>query len=109
MFNIFYQSHTGSWAILIILFLITYFTRQKVTLMLQRLFYLIMIVSGVGMLAQLNFPLHYVIKGILAIVLIGVMEMMVARKRKGNPMAAMWIVLIILFALVLLLAYNVIG
>ncbi|MDM5197230.1 DUF1516 family protein [Fictibacillus enclensis] len=109
MFNILLQSHSGSWAILVILFLITYFTRQKITLMLQRLFYLIMIVTGVGMLVQLHFPLHYVLKGILAIVLIGVMEMMVARKRKGNPMAAMWIVLIILLALVLLLAYNVIG
>lgn len=32
MFNILLQSHSGSWAILVILFLITYFTRQKITL-----------------------------------------------------------------------------
>lgn len=110
MFNMFYQMHAGSWAILIILFLITYFTKsQKITFMLQRLFYLIMIVSGVGMLVTLNFPLLYILKGVLAIVLIGLMEMLVTRKRKGNPMPAMWIVFIIVLAIILMIAFNVIG
>ncbi|MDN4074901.1 DUF1516 family protein [Fictibacillus terranigra] len=110
MFDMFYEMHRGSWAILIVLFLITYFTKsQKISLMLQRLFYLIMIVSGAGMLVTLNFPLQYVLKGVLAIVLIGVMEMLVARKRKGSPMPMMWIVLIILLAIILMMGYGVIS
>ncbi|SFE63861.1 Protein of unknown function [Bacillus sp. OV194] len=110
MFNALLHTHSGSWAIMVILFLITYFTKsQKITLMLQRLFYLIMIVTGVWMLSILHFPLTYVLKGVLAIVLIGVMEMLVARKRKGSPMPAMWIVLIILLVVIVLMGYGVIS
>ncbi|MCS7461275.1 DUF1516 family protein [Paenibacillus doosanensis] len=109
MFNIFYQSHAGSWALMIILFILSViFYRQKVTQMILRLFYLIMLVSGIGMLTLLGFPLLYVIKGVLAIVLIGMMEMIVARRRRQQSAAPMWIVFVILLVLIVLLGYGVI-
>lgn len=108
-FNMLYQSHAGSWAILILLFVASVaFKRQKVTQMIARLFYLIMIGSGIGMLIQLNYPLMYVIKGILAILLIGMMEMIMGRTRKNQPTGTFWIIFVILLALVVCMGYGVI-
>ncbi|WP_026692614.1 DUF1516 family protein [Peribacillus kribbensis] len=102
-----YHTHAGSWAILILLFLISYFaSRQKITLMIQRLFYLIMLGSGIGMLILGHFNGRYIIKGIAAVILMGIMEMLVARKRKGKKHAGFWIVFVILLAFILLVAYN---
>ncbi|MET3696412.1 uncharacterized protein DUF1516 [Bacillus oleivorans] len=109
MYHIFYQSHAGSWAILIVLFLISYFARkQKISVMLQRLFYIIMLVSGIGMLFLRNFELLFVVKGILAILLIGTMEMLTIRSRKGKPVAGIWVGFVVLLALVVLIGYDII-
>lgn len=110
MFNIFYQSHAGSWLLMVILFILSViFQNQKITVMIQRLFYLIMLVSGIGMLAILGFPLLFVIKGILAIILIGIMEMIVARRRRKQPTAPMWIVFVIALIVIVLIGYGVIS
>lgn len=108
MFNIFYQSHAGSWAILIVLFLLScIFQRQKVTGILLKIFYLIMLVSGIGMLVMLKFPLMYVIKGLLAIVAIGMMEAIMGRLRRKQPTAVFWVILVVALALVILLGFGV--
>ncbi|MFE5320997.1 DUF1516 family protein [Paenibacillus sp. NPDC056579] len=110
MFNIFYQSHAGSWLLTVILFVLSViFSNQKVTLMIQRLFYLIMLVSGIGMLAILGFPLLFILKGVLAIILIGLMEMIVARRRRKQPTAPMWIGFIIVLIIIVLIGYGVIS
>lgn len=114
LFNIFYQSHAGSWAFIFLLFLLSaIFRRQKVTGMLLRLFYLIMLVSGIGMLIGLGFPLLYVVKGILAVLLIGIMEMILGRLKRGEanggPMPVFWILLVVLGVVVPLMGYGVIS
>ncbi|EIT84117.1 hypothetical protein A374_17094 [Fictibacillus macauensis ZFHKF-1] len=106
MFNAFLHTHEGSWVVLALLFVISYFTRQNVTLMLQRLFYLVMIVTGGYLLYQLQFPGIYILKAVLAIVLIGIMEMMIARKRKGQGMPAMFLLVIILIVVIVLIGYG---
>ncbi|GIP38920.1 hypothetical protein J31TS4_22000 [Paenibacillus sp. J31TS4] len=114
LFNIFYQSHAGSWAFIFLLFLLSViFRRQKVTGMILRLFYIIMVVSGVGMLIGLGFPAMYVIKGILAIILIGLMEMILGRMKrgeaKGGPMPVFWVLLVVLAVVVPLMGFGKIG
>ncbi|MFD0620049.1 MULTISPECIES: DUF1516 family protein [Paenibacillus] len=110
VFNIFYQSHAGSWAILVLMFVIScIFKRQKVTPMITRLFYLIMLVSGIGMLVKLNFPLMYIVKGILALGLIGMMEMIMGRLRRNEPTMMFWIILVVLLALIVCMGYGVIS
>ncbi|HWO78290.1 MAG TPA: DUF1516 family protein [Bacillus sp. (in: firmicutes)] len=107
MYNIFYHSHAGSWAILIVLFLISYFVRkQKISVMMQRLFYIIMLVTGIGMLVMRNFELLFVVKGILAILLIGTMEMLTIRSRKGKTVAGIWVGFVVLLVLVVLIGYD---
>ncbi len=109
MYNIFYQSHAGSWAILIIFFLLSYFFHnQKWLSIITRIFYLMMIVTGVGMLFLLKFPLVFIVKGLLAILLIGTMDMILMKKKKAQPHSIFWIVFVIILILVILLGFHVI-
>ncbi|KMM36338.1 DUF1516 family protein [Guptibacillus hwajinpoensis] len=110
MYNILLQSHAGSWAILVLLLVVSYFApKQKITPMIQRLFYLIMIISGVGMLVMLGFPLLYVFKGILAIMLIGFMEVIVGRRKRSESTKKFWIGAIVLLLVILAIGYNLIS
>ncbi len=76
--------------------------------MIQRLFYLIMIISGVGMLAMIGFPLLYILKGILAIMLIGFMEVIVGRRKRSESTKKYWIAVIVLLLIILSIGYDLI-
>ncbi|WP_409294859.1 DUF1516 family protein [Peribacillus sp. SCS-26] len=102
-----YHTHASSWAILIILFLISYFmNKQKISLMLQRLFYIVMVGSGIGMLILGHYSWMFFLKGVLAIILIGLMEMLVIRKKKEKKHGALWIPFIIILIAILGIAYS---
>jgi len=108
MFNILYQSHSGSWFILVLLVVISYiFSRQKITPMILRLFYLIMLISGIGMLYAMDFPGKFILKGILAIALIAVSEMLLGRKKRRQPHAILWVVWVVILVVVALLGFDV--
>ncbi|RSL34930.1 DUF1516 family protein [Salibacterium salarium] len=103
------EAHQGSWFLLVLFFLVSYFLpKQKITLMLQRLFAVIMIISGVGMLFSYGFPLEFIFKGVLAVIVIGVMEMLVGKKKRNEPQAMLWVACIILLAVIILTGYGVI-
>ena len=105
-----YHTHAGSWIVLIVMFLLSYFlTKQKITHMILRLFYLVMIFSGAYMLfAGGSYGGQYHLKAVLAIALIAMMEMILVRKKKGKSILPLWIAMIVLLALVLLIAFGVI-
>ena len=85
MLNMFYQIHAGSWAILIILFIMSYMlNKQEFTLWGQRAFYVLMLGSGIGMVVIKNFPVISMIKAVFALILIMSMEILVARKKRTN-------------------------
>jgi hypothetical protein len=119
LYNIFYQSHIGSWAILVLLFFVGYFLLKagkakgaKIVHMVLRLFYIIMLVSGIGMLVTLGFPLMYLVKGALAFFLIYAMEMILVRTKKGTlgeQATLYWAIMIVTLVLVVLLGYGVIS
>jgi hypothetical protein len=118
MFNAMTYAHGDSWWVTILLFVITYFLAKagkqkgaKVLHMILRLFYVIMIFSGVVLLFNWGFPLVYVLKGILAIVLIFAMEMILVRTQKGTlgdraPM--FWGIFVVSLIVVVLLGLRVI-
>ncbi|GAE31171.1 DUF1516 family protein [Alkalihalobacillus hemicellulosilyticus] len=118
LINIFYESHRGSWTILIILFIVAFFLykAQKnkgatVVHMITRLFYLIMLVSGIGTLIGYQFPVVLIVKGILALVLIYVMEMILVRTKKntlGDKAGVYWIALVVISLIVILMGFGVI-
>src|SRR5690625_4013104 len=116
--NVLYQWHIVVWAILVLLFFISYFLLKggilrgaKIVHMILRLFFVIMVISGIGLLASYGFPAVYIVKGILAIVLIYGMEMLLVRTAKGTigqKAPTYWGLVIITLILVILLGYNVI-
>ncbi|WP_050616348.1 YisL family protein [Bacillus testis] len=111
MFHLFNSFHASSWAILLVAFFLTYFLEnKKIMSIILRLFYVVMLVSGIGMLTIMEFPMHFVVKGILAILLIGLMEMLLARQKKqsSSPLV-LWILFIIDLILIILLGYKVIS
>ncbi|MBP1989943.1 hypothetical protein J2Z66_001541 [Paenibacillus eucommiae] len=76
-------------------------------MILQRLFYVIMLVSGIGMLVIMEFPMKYVVKGIAAIVLIGIMEVIVGRKAKNKKVGWLWAVFAAAILIIILIGYGV--
>ncbi len=109
MYTGFYHTHSASWVIMIILFLVSFFiSRPKVTHMILRLFYLIMIITGGYMLFQGSPPGAFHLKAVAAIVMIGMMEMILGRKKRGKNTLPLWIVFIVLLVLILLIGYDVI-
>jgi uncharacterized membrane protein SirB2 len=75
--------------------------------MLTRLFYVIMIVSGIGMIYIVDYSTQYVMKGLLAIVLIAIMESIVVRRRKGKVVKTYWILFAIFLPIVLIIGYTI--
>lgn len=108
--------HEGSWGILVILFLLTVLFTNKslkklatVSQMILRLFYVLMLLSGLSMIIAFNFPLFYTIKGILAVTLVGFMENCCGKMRKGEPYFTTFILSIILLTIVLLMGFRIIS
>jgi len=108
------HTHSAAWLIMVILFILSIaFKKQKVTPMILRLFYLIILGTGIGMLINLSFPLTYVLKGILAVVLIGLMEMILGRTKRGEgskmPVPAFWVIWVVLLIVIVLTGFGVIS
>ncbi|GGL49762.1 DUF1516 family protein [Sporolactobacillus putidus] len=108
MFNILLHTHSGMWGIMVLLFILSFaFYRQRGWNMGLRLAYLVMLVTGVWMLALKGFPWLFILKGILALILIGMMEMTLGRRRRKEPTFFMWILIIVILAVILLIGYEV--
>ncbi|MFT8317676.1 MAG: DUF1516 family protein [Sporolactobacillus sp.] len=101
--------HAYVWPLMTILFIVAVLLpRQKAWSMILRLAYLVMIISGVWLLAMYHFPAMLVVKGILAIVLIGLMEMSLARRGKRQSVALFLVLTAIVLVIILLIGYRVI-
>lgn len=111
--------HINLWFILIILFFVTYFLIRsnkekpaKILHMVTRLFYVLILGSGIGMVIILGFPVTFVIKGILAISLVYFMERILGKKKKneldGKMESYYWIMFAVTIMLVVLIGYRVI-
>ncbi|MCR8659953.1 DUF1516 family protein [Paenibacillus endoradicis] len=104
------HTHSAAWIIMIILFLVSYFVpKQKVTKMILRLFYLIMIFSGGYMFFSGSYTGVYHVKITCAIIVIGMMEMILARQKKGKSTLPFWIIFGVLLVVVVLIGYGVIA
>ncbi|GAF64042.1 DUF1516 family protein [Alkalihalobacillus trypoxylicola] len=120
MDTMFSHLHASSWAIMILLFFITYFLIKggkakagKILHMVLRLFYVVMVVSGGYLLFsmfQYGFPTTFFIKALLALVLIGMMEMILTKTKKNtlNKPLLYWLIFIITVIIVPLIGLRVI-
>jgi len=111
------HSHVSSWVIGLILFgLAVLFLKSgkakplKITQMVLRLFYILILVTGVALLFQIGFAAFAVVKGILAFILIYFMEMILVRGAKRTLDAkterTYWIAFFVLLIAVIVLGYG---
>ncbi|MCF6136783.1 YisL family protein [Pseudalkalibacillus berkeleyi] len=112
------HAHVSSWAIALILFFVTYFLLKagkakghKITSMILRLFYVLIILTGgmvfINIVTAGAFQFMYLVKVLVGIWVIGGMEMVLAKTKKGESAKGMWIMFIISLVLVLYLGYDV--
>ena len=102
--------HITTWVIGIILFFVAYSLlkkgspKAKMTHMITRLFYILIFLTG-GMLIS-NFNASYVDKMIVGILVIGFMEMVLVRTKKGKSTGIVWTLFVLAFLYVLYLGLS---
>lgn len=109
------HAHDFGWLVMIILFFVSFGLSNggkekgaKITSMILRVFYLVAIGTGATMLVQYNFPTFYAIKGLIAIILIGMMEIILAKTRRSEKAGAFWLFFVILLVVVILMGLGII-
>lgn len=107
--------HSSSWIIMIVLFIAVLILHkqgkekaEKNTLMALRLFYLITIGTGLllGITAFSINPFLYSLKFLFGIIVIGVMEMMIARLKKDTIAPFFWALFIVFVFATLYMGYK---
>lgn len=89
--------HITTWVVGIILFLVAAFMAheskgRKITHMVLRLFYILIIVTGLALFIEWSSsdPMVYGLKFLFGIVTIGMMEMVLVRSKKQKPVGMFW-------------------
>jgi uncharacterized membrane protein SirB2 len=115
MYNMLKESHIGGWEVAFVLLIIGYILYRvgkakagKIVHMLLRLMIVITLLSGAGLLFSFHATdFYYYVKGILAIVVFGLMEMSMVRASKNKPSTGFFIGAIAAMVLVILLGYRI--
>ena len=108
------HAHITTWVIALILFFVAISLHKngktrglKVVQMILRLFYLLIIATGVGMLFSLStISVLYWIKAILGVLVIGFFEMVLSKTIKGKSTGVLWTLFVIAFVVVVYLGFK---
>lgn len=110
--------HITAWVIALILVFVTYALYAvknergaKIAHMVLRLFYILVILTGAEILFRFAawtnvYTGEYIGKTVLGLVTVGLMEMLLIRKRKGKPIIGIWIGFIIVLLLTIALGLR---
>ncbi|KYG34412.1 DUF1516 family protein [Alkalihalobacillus trypoxylicola] len=114
--NLFLKIHQSSWIFIVILFLTSYilYSKQKVkagdlTQFALRLFFIVMVISGGVLVTAYNFHPFYVTKGVIALIMMGIMESSNVRRKKGTKSILLFLVGIVLLIVIILMGLRVIS
>ncbi|KAB7665394.1 DUF1516 family protein [Bacillus sp. B1-b2] len=106
--------HVLTWIIGLILFALSFGLHKagkekisKILHMVLRLVYILIIGSGIGLLAVTGMDFMHTIKMLVGIWVIGMMEMVLIRTKKGEKTTILWILFVVALILVLLIGYNI--
>ena len=105
--------HIFTWVVGIILFLVAATMPieskgRKITKMILRVFYILIIISGAALFFQhmsLNSAL-YGVKFVFGILTIGMMEMVFAKQNKGKPAQMFWILFVVVLLITMFLGFK---
>ena len=105
--------HITSWAVaIILLFVVAALYKQgkakpaKITHMILRVFYILIIVTGFGLIGSSFDYYPYIIKMIVGLIVISAVEMILVRGSKGKSTGTFWILFAVSFAAVLYLGLS---
>src|SRR5689334_20942423 len=108
--------HSGFWMAALILFLLSYVLLRSgkmrlhaVVNMILRLDYLLVLGTGIYLIGSMGFMRMALVKGALAFVLIGLMESILTRGKKGKSVAVFWVAFVVDLAAVLYMGFVVLG
>ncbi|WNS76822.1 YisL family protein [Bacillus sp. DTU_2020_1000418_1_SI_GHA_SEK_038] len=106
------HAHITTWVLALVLFFVALGLHKsgkarglKVVQMVLRLFYILIIITGVVILSKINISSLYILKSLLGIVVIGMMEMIIVRSVKGKKTTMFWLLFLVTFILVLYLGF----
>lgn len=107
MYDFLYQVHIGTWALLLIIIVLTVFFKKMFLNIIFRIISVVMLGSGIGLAFYLSFPFVFLLKLVIAILLIGTTEMMI---KKENPRKAIvhQILIGVMFLILCLIGFGVI-
>ena len=108
------HAHITTWVIALILFFVAISLHKngkirglKVVQMILRLFYLLIIATGVGMLFSIStISALYWIKVILGVLVIGFFEMVLINTIKGKSTGVLWTLFVVAFVVVVYLGFK---
>lgn len=107
--------HTGTFFVTFILFLVAFFLLKggnekagKIVQMILRLLFLVIIISGVflAFTAMASAPFQYILKMLCGLTIIGFLEIILAKVRKGEKTVMFWLFFIVFLGIVLYLGYS---
>ncbi|MED1724827.1 YisL family protein [Brevibacillus parabrevis] len=109
------ESHVGGWEVAIVLLIVAYFLYRagkekvgKIVHMLLRLMMVIILVSGAWMLFTVHASeVYFYVKGLLAIVAFGLIEMSLGRAKRQEGSIGFFIGCLIVLVVVIMLGYRV--
>lgn len=101
--------HITTWVIALILFFIALAIRNpKVVHMILRVFYILIILTGVALFIKgmdYGLGMLYGMKFLAGILVIGMMEMTLVKKQKGKPFTTFFVLFIVFLAITLYLGF----
>ncbi|MGG1658515.1 YisL family protein [Brevibacillus sp. NRS-1366] len=114
-YNALKEAHIGGWEVAFVLLIVGYILYRlgkakagKIVHMLLRLMIVIILVSGLWMLFQYHASdFYFYVKGILAIITFGLMEMSLGRARRQDASLGFFIGALVVMVLVIMLGYRV--
>jgi len=103
------HAHLTTWILAIILFFVALSMQKsgkekplKIIQMILRLFYVLIIITGGLLLAQVDtISGQYLFKSLMGIVTVGMLEMILVRGKKGKSTGMFWAILAIAFLITL--------
>lgn len=100
--------HVTTWVIALVLFFIAALASKpnKGVHMALRLMYILVIISGGALFINAEHNVPYDIKVLFGILVIGFMEMILVRKKKGKPTTMFWALFAIVLVVTLYLGFS---
>jgi hypothetical protein len=107
------HAHMTAWFLALVLFFVALGLHKsgkekgaKIVQMVLRLFYVLILLTGFGLLFSININIMYVVKAAVGLWVISMLEMILIRTRKNEKASVLWIQFIVAVLLVLYLGFS---